>query len=373
MKVLVTGGAGFIGSHITDALVSKGHDVIVLDSLDQQVHAKGKPEYLNDKAEFMRGDVRNREHVMEALEGCEIVYHEAAAVGVGQSMYQIEKYMDVNTRGTAALLDVLVNKEHSVKKLIVASSMSTYGEGVYECENCGIVYPHLRSGAQLEKRQWELLCSCGATLKPMPTPESKPQLPTSVYALSKKDQEDMCLMVGKTYSIPTIAFRYFNVYGPRQSLSNPYTGVAAIFMSRLKNNSQPVIYEDGLQSRDFINVKDVADANIFAIKNNRMNYEVFNLGSGHAVTIKEIAEKLAQLYGKKIEPVVTNKYRKGDIRHCFADISKIKGMGWAPKIAFEDGISELARWSEQACAEDKFEAASKELEAKGLVEQTNSF
>ena len=273
--VLVTGGAGFIGSYIVDELVKRGYRVRVLDNLDPQVHGDNAdvPEYLNKKAEFMKGDVRNPDDVRKAIDSVEIIFHEAAAVGVGQSMYEIKKYMDVNTLGTANLLEAIIKKRKGkIKKLIVASSMSIYGEGEYECSKCGRISPKLRPVAQLEKRQWEMKCHiCGEDAKPIPTNEEKPLNSTSIYAISKKDQEEMCLCIGRAYNIPTVALRYFNTYGPRQALSNPYTGVAAIFSSRLLNNHTPIIYEDGLQSRDFVHVKDIAQANMLAMECDKAN------------------------------------------------------------------------------------------------------
>lgn len=368
-KVLVTGGAGFIGSFIVDRLIKEGHEVRILDNLDEQVH-KGKiPEYLNKEAEFVKGDVRDRETLAKAIEGVEVIFHEASAVGVGQSMYQIEHYMDVNTQATALLLDYLVNKEHDVKKIVVAASMSSYGEGLYECGKCGKIKGQLRTEEQMKKGTWELSCGkCGSELKKVPTTEETVQDANSIYALSKKDQEEMFLMIGKTYGLPAVALRYFNVFGPRQSLSNPYTGVAAIFMSRVKNGNSPVIYEDGLQTRDFISVHDVAEANMLAMEKNSANYEVFNVGSGKARTIKEIAETIIKLQGSSVKPDITNKFRKGDVRHCFADTSKIKSrLEFEPKVSFEEGMRELLKWSESVEAVDGFEKASNELKNKGLI------
>ena len=237
-RALVTGGAGFIGSFLVDRLLSDGYEVRILDNLESQVHQGKRPRYLNEGAEFLEGDVRRIEDLRKALHDVQTVFHLAAAVGVGQSMHRIRHYVDANTLGTANLLDILVNSDNDVRKLIVAASMSSYGEGAYRCSSCGIVHPPIRTRAQMAKREWEPKCTeCGQQLKPIPTDESKPQCSNSVYALTKKTQEDMALMVGKTYGLPTVAARFFNVYGPRQSLSNPYTGVAAIFMSRIKNNN----------------------------------------------------------------------------------------------------------------------------------------
>ncbi len=368
-KVLVTGGAGFIGSFIADKLVEEGHEVRILDNLEEQVH-KGKiPEYLNKKAEFVKGDIRDRETLKRVLEDVEVVFHHAAAVGVGQSMYEIEQYVDVNSRGTALLLDVLVNEKNDVKKLIVAASMSSYGEGLYKCEDCGEREIELRNEKDLKEKKWEPFCSeCEKELKAVPTNEKKTQNCNSIYAITKKDQEDMVLQIGKTYGIPSIALRYFNVFGPRQSLSNPYTGVAAIFMSRIKNKNSPVIYEDGLQTRDFISVYDVAEANLKAMKTSSGNYESINIGSGRPLTIKNIAETIAEIYGSKVKPEIQNKFRKGDVRHCYADITKAKEMlEWQPKVSFKEGMKEIITWSKTVKAEDLFEKASKELKYKGLV------
>ncbi len=371
MKILVTGGMGFIGSHLVDAL-AETYEVVVLDNLENQVHTR-KPDYLNQKATYIFGDVRDKEVLRGALEGIEVVLHQAAAVGVGQSIYQVEKYVEVNTMATAKLLDILVNEEHEVKKLIVASSMSIYGEGAYECEDCGVVYPELRTEEQLKRREWEMKCSkCGKIVKSIPTSEDKPLHPTSIYAITKRDQEEMCLSIGRAYGIPTVALRYFNVYGPRQSLNNPYTGVCAIFSSRIKNDNPPLIFEDGLQSRDFVSVHDIVEANILAMKSSNANYETFNVGTGKSTNILEIAQILVRRYNKdkEVEPEITNKYRAGDIRHCFADISKIRNkMGYKPKVDFEEGMKELAEWGEKEEARDKFEDAHEELLRMGLVEE----
>ncbi len=369
-KVLVTGGAGFIGSFIVDQLVEKGHDVVVLDNLDKQVHPTGeKPEWLNGKAEFIKGDVRNKDGLKKAFEGVEVLFHEAAAVGVGQSMYEIGYYVDANTGGTANVLEFLANQEHSVKKMMVAASMSEYGEGLYECSSCGKIEPGMRKEGNLASGKFEHFCpNCGKALKPVPTPETKHLDCKSVYALTKKDQEELVLMVGKAYGIKAVALRYFNVFGARQSLSNPYTGVAAIFMSRIKNGNRPIVYEDGLQTRDFVSVHDIAKANILAMEQNSANFEVFNVGSGQPLSIKSVAEKIAGLYGLDLKPEITNKFRKGDIRHCFADISKIKSrLGFEPSVSFEEGMKEIIEWSQSVKAEDRFDEATRELKKKGLI------
>ena len=367
MKILVTGGAGFIGSHLVDTLVQQGHVVRVYDNLDPQVHGNKKPGYLNKGAEYIVADVRNRKKLKEAFRGIEAVFHEAAAVGVGQSMYQIEKYTDVNTRGTATLLDILVNEKNQVKKLIVASSMSICGEGSYRCGSCGIFDPQLRPFTQLKKRLWEMRCpECGKVAKPVPTKESKRLFPTSIYAMSKMHQEDFVLLIGKTYKIPVVALRYFNAYGPRQSLSNPYTGVCAIFQSRIKANHGPLVYEDGLQTRDFIDVRDIIAANLLVMKDPRADYKMFNVGTGVPTSILEIARVLIKLYGKQIEPKVIGKYRLGDIRHCYADTSALQGLGFRPRVSLEEGMKALVEWGKQERAKDLSHIADSQLDKHKL-------
>lgn len=372
-KILVTGGAGFIGSHIVDELIRLGHQVRVFDSLTEQVHGLNakKPDYLNPAAEFIQGDVRDRSAVLKAIDDIEIIFHKAAAVGVGQSMYQIRHYMDMNTIGGATILDVLANENNKIEKLIVASSMSIYGEGKYNCSNCGILYPRLRPEKQLAQCFWEVRClKCDIELEPQPTDELKTLMPMSIYAIGKRDHEEMFLSFGFAYNIPTVALRYFNVYGPRQALSNPYTGVAAIFSSRILNNNPPVIYEDGRQTRDFIHISDIVQANILAMEKKEADFEIFNIGSGIPQEIGYIAEILIEQLNKKnqIKPEIVRKFRKGDIRHCYADIRKIKAkLGFEPKIEFQYGIKELTRWVAQQSAQDKFEKAKIELELHGLT------
>lgn len=372
-QILVTGGAGFIGSHIVDELIKRGHKVRVFDSLSEQVHGPNakKPDYLNPNAEFVQGDVRDADALKKALEGIQVVYHKAAAVGVGQSMYQIRHYMDVNAVGGATLLDILANNKHSVEKLIVASSMSCYGEGKYRCTLCDHVYPKLRPEEQLAKGDWDVHCpNCSEPVVPSPTDETKPFMPMSIYAIGKRDHEEMFLAFGIAYGIPAVALRYFNVYGDRQALSNPYTGVAAIFSSRILNNNSPVIYEDGQQTRDFIHVSDIVQANILAMEKAEANNEMFNVGSGNPQPIAYVADVLIEKLGKKgkVKSEIVNKFRKGDIRHCYADITKIKTkLGWTPKVKFEDGMVELTQWVAKQTAQDGFEKAKKELEQRGLT------
>lgn len=371
-RVLVTGGAGFIGSHLVDALIARGHEVRVFDNLSPQVHGRPprRPDYLHPAAEFVKGDMRSRPNLRRALQGVEIVFHQAAAVGVGQSMYEIKRYVDVNTLGGAVLLDLLANEPHTVRKVIVASSMSIYGEGTYDCATCGRVYPMLRSEEQLRARDWEMRCPrCGEPVTAVPTAEDKPLAPTSIYAITKRDHEEMFLAFGRAYKLPTVALRYFNVYGPRQALSNPYTGVAAIFSARLLNGRPPLVFEDGRQTRDFTHVTDIVQANLLAMESDAGDYEVFNVGTGVATSILTVAHLLAQRLGVNIQPEIAQQFRAGDIRHCYADISKIRRvLGYEPRVVFaEGGLDDLVRWAREQRPEDGVERARRELEAKCLI------
>ncbi len=369
--ILVTGGAGFIGSHLVDALIRRGHQVRVLDSLVEQVHGANaeRPAHLHQAAEFVQGDVRDVAVMRRALQGIEVVFHEAAEVGVGQSMYDVTRYVGGNTYATAVLLEILANEKHAVRRLIVASSMSIYGEGAYRCPTHGRVHPFLRAEAQLARKDWEMRCPlCGQPAAIMGTPEDKPLFPTSIYAISKMDQELMCLSVGRAYNIPTVALRYFNVYGPRQALSNPYTGVAAIFSSRLLNGKPPVIYEDGLQSRDFVHVRDIVQANLLALERDEAVYEVFNVGTGRGLSICEVATALIKELKVDVQPEIVGGFRAGDIRHCIADISKARQrLGYEPTVKFEDGLAELVAWVKSQNAVDRVEQARSELAARGLI------
>jgi dTDP-L-rhamnose 4-epimerase len=367
-NILVTGGAGFIGSHLVDALVERGHRVKILDALVEQVHGATGPQYLNPQAEFLQGDVCDADLVSRALEGVDVVYHEAAEVGVGQSMYEIARYVRANDLGTAVLLDEIVKRRPQIKKLVVASSMSIYGEGAYACDQCGPVQPRLRELSQLLDRDWELNCPrCGAKVKPIATNEDKPLIPSSVYAISKQDQEQFCLVVGRAYNIPVVALRYFNVYGPRQALSNPYTGVCAIFSARLLNDQQPLIFEDGEQTRDFVHVSDIVQANLLALKTDKADYQTLNVGTGSPISIADISLMLARGLNKNIAPQITGKYREGDIRHCVADITRARTLlGYEPKVKLADGIPELLEWVRQQQVGDTSQANA-ELEQHQLV------
>lgn len=369
MQILVTGGAGFIGSHVVDALVQRGDRVRVLDNLQPQVHRGKKPAYLNPKAEYLFEDALDIAVLPRAMEGMEAVVHLAARVGVGQSMYEIAGYMEGNTLATARLLEFLVReKKTPPRKLVVASSMSIYGEGLYRCGAHGEFAPGMRDPARLAQHRWEAPCPvCGKDLEPVGTREEKSLSPTSVYAISKRDQEELCLTVGQAYRIPAVALRFFNVYGPRQALSNPYTGACAIFSSRLRNGKPPVLYEDGRQTRDFIHVSDITQAVLLALDNPRLAGQAFNVGTGRAVSIREVAEALAQAYGVKIAPAIADRFRAGDIRHCFSDNRRISAFGFRPRIPLQEGLKDLVRWGATAEAEDLFETAERELAQRRLL------
>ncbi len=374
LSILVTGGAGFVGSHLVDALVKKGHNVSIYDNLEYQVHQNQTPPWLNNSAEFIHADVRDENNLKKAMTGKDVVFHQAAAVGVGQSMYQIRKYADVNSTGGANLLDIAVNESKvrdNLKKIVVASSMSIYGEGQYSCGQCGVVYPSLRSNKQLENKEWEIQCpKCQKPAQHVGTAEDKPLFPTSIYAITKRDHEEMFLVTGRTYKIPVVALRYFNIYGPRQALSNPYTGVAAIFSSRILNNAAPVIYEDGHQSRDFVHVSDIVQANLLAMEKADADYEMFNVGTGRHTSVKQVADMLIQHLKPQsgMSPVIENRFREGDIRHCYANIDKITSrLGYKPSVYFGDGIAGLVEWVSSQNAVDGFETAKKELESRGLT------
>lgn len=366
-QVLITGGAGFIGSHLADELLEKGYKVRVLDNLSEQVHGKERkrPEYLNPEVDLQIGDVRDKDAVKKALENVDAIFHLAAMVGVGQSMYQIKEYTDVNNLGTAVLLEALI--DNPVEKLVMASSMSIYGEGLYKNAEGKTLAECQRKLEDLRNDRWEMY-EDGETLMPVPTPEGKTPNLSSVYALSKYDQERLCLMTGKAYNINTTALRFFNVYGTRQALSNPYTGVLAIFASRLLNDNPPMIFEDGKQKRDFIHVKDVARACRLALENPESEGQVVNVGSGNQYTITTIANKLAKVMNKDIQPEITGKYRVGDIRHCFANTKRAKKvLGFEPEVEFEDGLFELAEWLKDQIATDNVSQASNELASRGLT------
>ncbi|MGK4009001.1 SDR family NAD(P)-dependent oxidoreductase [Sorangium sp. So ce1036] len=366
--VLITGGAGFIGSHLADALLRAGHRVRVLDALVPQVHgpARRRPAHLDPAVELLAGDVRDREAVRRALQGVDAVVHLAAAVGIGQSMYRVERYTSVNTVGTAVLLEALA--EQPVRRLVIASSMSIYGEGLYRRASGEPVEPPSRPVEQLRRGAWELCAPDGEPLVPAPTPEHKTPVIESVYALSKHDQERLCHIAGRAYGIPTVALRLFNVYGPRQALSNPYAGVLASFAARLLNDRPPLLFEDGLQQRDFVSVHDVVAACLRALAEDAAAGRALNVGGGRPRSIRDAASVLCLALGKHtIEPEITGRCRVGDVRHCFADLGEARRvLGYEPAVPFERGVAELAGWIEGQLARDGAAQARAELEARGL-------
>ncbi len=372
MMFLITGGAGFVGSHLAATLLREGHRVRVLDNLHAQVHGPGqrRPSYLPDSAELVVGDVRDPDRVRHALRGVDAVYHFAARVGVGQSMYQISEYVDTNVRGTAVLLQEML--ERPPRRLVVASSMSIYGEGLYRTQaglQAVLYEAPQRRLRDLKEARWEPVGPNGVALKPLPTPETKTPSLSSVYALSKYDQEQMALIVGQAYGIPTIALRFFNVYGPHQALSNPYTGVLAIFASRLLNGKPPLIFEDGLQRRDFVHVSDVVAACRLALDADDAVGHAINVGSGRSYSVLDIARSLGEVLGQQpLLPRVTGKYRVGDIRHCFADITRARRLlQYSPMVTLEAGLEELASWLKGQIAVDQVERAASELAQRGLT------
>ena len=369
--VLITGGAGFIGSHLADELLRGGYRVRALDNLSPQVHgdAGERPVYLDPDVELIRGDVRDPDAVAKAVDGVDAVYHLAAAVGVGQSMYEIANYTSINNLGTAVVLEQVVGRREQIARLVVASSMSIYGEGLYQDPDGNVSASMERSPEQLRNHEWEVRNNRQQVLKPIPTPETKQPALSSVYALGKYDQERMCLMVGRAYAIPTAALRFFNVYGTRQALSNPYTGVLAIFASRLLNGKPPVIFEDGFQQRDFVSVTDVARACRLAMEVPDASGRVFNIGSGQPRTVLDIFRSIARVMGRsEIDAEVPGKYRVGDVRHCFADVRLARRvLGYEPSVAWDDGLAELAAWLEGQQAVDNVGTMRSELEKRGLT------
>ena len=370
-KILVTGGAGFIGSHLVDKLINEGHEVTVIDSLEEQVHHGKIPEYINKSCRYIWGSCLDRELLSREIKKANVIYHLAALVGVGQSMYEVERYTKTNSYATSILLEEVINLRDKIEKIIVASSMSIYGEGAYVDEDNDFYYPKLRSEKQLRKFEWDFYeKNSTIPLKPIPTFEDKPLFPTSIYAIGKRDQEEMFHVIGNTYGIPSVAFRFFNVYGSRQDLNNPYTGVAAIFSSRLLRGQSPAIFEDGNQSRDFVHISDIVNGLYLGLTNPNANFETFNIGSGHQITINRVAELLSKYISQgKIKPVYLNQFRFGDIRHCFADISKAERLiGYKPQYKLEDGIEELINWVKaQTLLNDKFDDALNYSKQIGIV------
>ena len=371
MRVLITGGAGFIGSHLSDALLNNGHEVRVIDNLDPQIHGSARqwPIWMDKSVETIFGDVRDRAALVRALTNIEVVFHLAAATGVGQSMYQISKYFEVNVQGTAHLLDILAKKSHKVRKLILASSRAVYGEGNYLCQHCGLVAPNQRPLTQIDAKQWEVTCPhCTSPLRPIPTPESKIPKPASMYAITKFTQEQMCKCFGETYDLPVVVLRYFNVYGPRQSFTNPYTGIITVFLSRLFNGRAPEVYEDGQMTRDFVHVSDVVQANLLAMERESAESPVINVGSGVSTSIHNLAELLCKMIVPSLRPKVIGIARVGDIRHCTADLDLASiYLGYKPRVTLQHGLRSVIDDAKLRRVEDFSAVARRELEDSDLL------
>jgi dTDP-L-rhamnose 4-epimerase len=368
MKTLVTGGAGFVGSHLVRTLVDRGDVVVVLDSMEPQVHG-GAPADLPASVELIVGSVGDAECADRALKDVDRIVHLAAAVGVGQSMYEIARYTELNTMDTARFLERVVAQRPMPARLVVASSMSLYGEGEYVCSEHGRVAPGPRPEEQLLARTWEPGCpQCGRPLATIATSEDKALIPTSIYAITKRDHEEFCLVTGAAYGIPTVALRFFNIYGPGQALSNPYTGVAAIFASRLLNGRRPLVFEDGQQSRDFIHVSDIVQGILLSLESDAAVGHAVNLGTGVPTTVAQVAEVISAGMGLDIEPDFNGQYRAGDIRHCRADITRARELlGFEAKVGFADGMANLISWLGEQEAVDRVDAATSELAARGLT------
>ena len=374
-NILITGGAGFIGSNIALKLISKGYNVTVLDNLSTQIHGE-EPEItsplyrsIKDKVNFVRGTVTSREDWMKVLEGQEAVIHLAAETGTGQSMYEIENYVDTNIGGTALLLDILTNTKHSVKRVLVAESRAIYGEGKYHCKKCGDVYPTERKDEDMAKGDFECHCpKCGVKVTLVATTEDSAIHPSSVYGISKQVQGQLVHLVCQSIGVESVSFRYQNVYGPGQSLTNPYTGILSIFSTRIKNHNGINIFEDGRESRDFVYIDDVVDATIFGLEVPEANGHVFNVGTGVATDVLTVANTLCEKYGIEVPITVSGNYRLGDIRHNYADITLARNiLGFEPKWNFSQGIEQFTNWvNKQEIQEDKYEASIEEMKRKGL-------
>jgi dTDP-L-rhamnose 4-epimerase len=371
-KILITGGAGFIGSNLASKLIEKGHQVTVLDNLSEQIHGKKAAflETFTDQLNFIQGDVRNAEDWKKALQSQEIVVHLAAETGTGQSMYEVKKYIDVNVNGTAMFLDYLVNSPHSIQKVIIASSRAIYGEGKYDCQTHGIIYPEERKESDLSNGDFEPKCPiCNENLKVLPTDENAKAHPSSIYGITKQNQEQMVLNVCRSIGIPAVVFRYQNVYGPGQSLRNPYTGLLSIFSTQIKNGNDLNIFEDGLETRDFVFIDDVIDATILGIEKEDAAFEIFNVGNGKGTSVLEVAESLKRQFLSNIKIKVSGNFRLGDIRHNVADLLKIQNkLGFQSKVDFQSGIIQFATWvNQQTINEDHYAKSIKELRDKGLL------
>lgn len=374
-NILITGGAGFIGSNVALKLIAKGYNVTVLDSLSTQIHGenpeKTSPLYraIKDKVNFIAGSVTSREDWMKAIEGQDAIIHLAAETGTGQSMYEIEKYVGVNIGGTAIMLDILANTKHSVKRVIVAESRAIYGEGKYHCQKCGDVYPLERRDEDMSQGDFECKCpKCGGRVELVATTEDSAIHPSSVYGIGKQVQGQLVHMVCKSLGIDSVSYRYQNVYGPGQSLSNPYTGILSIFSTRIKNGNGINIFEDGKETRDFVYIEDVVDATILGLEVPEANGHVFNVGTGVATDVQTVANTLCEKYGVEVPITVSGNYRLGDIRHNYADITLARQiLGFEPKWSFSDGIEQFTKWvNKQEVQEDKYEASIEEMKMKGL-------
>ena len=375
-SVLITGGAGFIGSHLAEILLDLGYQVKILDNLSPQIHGVDAQlvAYLKGRVEFIHGDILDRERVNEAVSGSNAVIHLAAETGVGQSMYEISRYTNVNINGTAILWEAITSNNSKIEKAILASSRAVYGEGKYECINCGVTYSDQRDENALKNKNWQMHCiKCGDVINPMPTDEEFTPRPISIYGITKLAQEQMFHTIGKAYGIPIVSLRYFNVYGPGQSLSNPYTGILSVFSSMALNGKPLPIYEDGLESRDFIYIGDVVTATVLALERSEANNEVLNVGSGSSTTIMEVAKILLERLGLSLEPVIVGHYRVGDIRHCYADLTKIREkLDFKPSIGIEDGITAFVDWvRKQHQITDLSDTASIELLKRQLLRKTD--
>jgi len=370
-RALVTGGAGLIGSHIADLLVREGWKIRVLDNLEPQTHRRGKPAWINEKAEFIQGDLRDRETIATALDQIDIIFHQAA---YGGYMPEIAKYVHVNSLGTAQMLEVIREKKLSVQKIIVASSQAVYSEGAGICPKHGLIFPPVRPVEQLRRGDWQVHCPiCGAITKSAPTPENAPVGGETVYGLTKVDQEKLVLLWGKQIGIPTVALRYACTYGPRQSIFNPYTGVIAIFCTRLLNDLAPVLYEDGEQTRDFSFVDDIARANLLAAETDKLDGLPANVGSGHGTPIREVAEQLCAALKIDIAPEIKGEFRPGEMRHLTSDTKRIRAAGYEPRVDLAEGIARYLDWVRaQSDVRDYFSEAAEILRSKGIVHKVQN-
>jgi len=374
-KILITGGAGFIGSNLSLSLFKKGYQVTVLDNLSPQIHGdlpeKTSPLFqsIQGKVKFLRGSVTNKKDLQEALKKQDAIIHLAAETGTGQSMYKIKRYIDVNIGGTALLLDYLTNEKHNIQKVIVASSRAIYGEGKYWCKNHGTIFPEQRSKNDLSNGDFECKCPiCQGEVNLLATCENSKIHPTSIYGITKQNQEEMVMLVGEALNIPTVAFRYQNVYGPGQSLTNPYTGILSIFSTLIKNKKHINIFEDGKESRDFVYIDDVVDATILGLEKPEANFEVFNVGADKPISVLTVAQTLKKVFNAESDIQITGSYRIGDIRHNYADLAKSRvRLGYSPKVGFEQGIGKFVKWvNTRETQPDNFEASINEMKQKGL-------